>query len=79
MVIKTGEDVAHLSELDEKLWTVLACPVSGLEIAEESLLQMDENCDGKIHVQDVVETSAWLCKVLKNANTLLAGSDTIRV
>ena len=79
VVIKTGEDIAHLSELDEKLWTVLACPVSGLEIAEESLLQMDENCDGKIHVQDVVETSAWLCKVLKNANTLLAGSDTIRV
>lgn len=77
VVIKTGEDIRHLKELDEKLWTVLACPSSGLEIADESLQLIDQDADGKIHVKDVVTTSEWLCQVLKNPNTLLAGTDTI--
>lgn len=77
VVIKTGEDIRHLKELDEKLWTVLACPSSGLEIADESLQLIDQDADGKIHVKDVVTTSEWLCQVLKNPDTLLAGTDTI--
>ena len=35
--IETGADVAHLNELDQKLWTVLSCPVSGLEFDEKTL------------------------------------------
>ena len=79
VVIKTGEDIRHLGELDEKLWTVLACPSSGLEIADESLALMDHDNDGKIHIKDVVATSQWLCQVLQNPSTLLAGADTIAV
>ena len=77
VVIKSGEDIRHLGQLDEKLWTVLACPSSGLEIADESLQLIDQDADGKIHVKDVVTTSEWLCQVLKNPNTLLAATDTI--
>ena len=39
--ITTGEDLAHLSELDPKMWTVLSCPVTGLEIDDKSLAYMD--------------------------------------
>ena len=70
VVIKNGKDIQHLAELDEKLWTVLACPVSGLELAEESLKHMDVNNDGKIHVSDVVATAQWLCTVLRDAQLL---------
>ena len=70
VVIKNGKDIQHLVELDEKLWTVLACPVSGLELPEESLKHMDVNNDGKIHVSDVVATSQWLCSVLRDAQLL---------
>ncbi len=70
VVIKNGKDIQHLAELDEKLWTVLACPVSGLELAEESLKHMDVNNDGKIHVSDVVATAQWLCTVLCDAQLL---------
>lgn len=79
VVIKTGEDIRHLGELDEKLWTVLACPSSGLEIADESLALMDHDNDGKIHIKDVVATSQWLCQVLQTPSTLLTGADTIAV
>ena len=79
VVIKSGEDIRHLGQLDEKLWTVLACPSSGLEIADESLALIDHDGDGKIHVKDVVATSEWLCQVLKNPSALLAGTETIAV
>ena len=71
VVIKSGKDIQHLSELDEKLWTVLACPVSGLEIPEESLKCMDTDGDNKIHVADVVASAKWLCKVLRDPQVLL--------
>ncbi len=70
VVINSGKDIQHLAELDEKLWTVLACPVAGLEIAEESLKYMDANNDGKIYVADVVTTAKWLCSVLKDPQLL---------
>ena len=31
--ITSGADIAHLAELDQKMWTVLSCPVKGLELA----------------------------------------------
>lgn len=77
--IKTGEDIAHLSELDPKMWTVLSCPVSGLEIDEESLKYMDCDADGKIRVNDVIETSKWITGAVNNPDMLLLGKDSINV
>ena len=79
VVIKNGKDIQHLAELDEKLWTVLACPVSGLELVEESLKHMDVNNDGKIHVSDVVATSKWLCSVLRDAQLLFEEKASLRL
>ena len=77
VVIKNGADIKHLSELDEKLWTVLACPVTGLEIPDESLNCMDTNGDSKIHVADVVSTAEWLCKVLRDPQLLFDGKASL--
>ena len=46
--IQSGEDIRHLGELDKKMWTVLSCPVNGLEITSESLSLMDVDGDGKL-------------------------------
>ena len=73
VVIKDGKDIQHLAELDEKLWAVLACPVSGLEISDESLRYMDDNGDQKIHISDVVRTARWLCQVLRDPQVLFEG------
>ena len=77
VIIKNGKDIQHLAELDEKLWTVLACPTSGLEIPSESLQLMDADGDKKIHILDVVATSQWLCQVLKDPQSLFNESDTL--
>ena len=77
VIIKNGKDIQHLAELDEKLWTVLACPVSGLEIPDESLALIDHNHDAKIHIADVIATAQWLCNTLQNPDILLKGNDTL--
>ena len=45
--ITRGEDIAHLGELDQKMWTVLSCPVKGLELDERTLDLIDYDRDGK--------------------------------
>ena len=77
--IRSGADIAHLAELDPKMWTVLSCPVKGLEINEKSLAFMDTDSDGKIRINDVVATSQWMNEVLKNMDHLLEGSDRIDI
>ncbi len=77
--IRNGEDIAHLGELDYKMWTVLSCPVKGLEINEKSLAYMDTDGDGKIHVDDVVKTAQWITSLLKNNDLILEGTDTIEL
>ena len=77
VIIKNGKDIQHLAELDEKLWTVLACPTYGLEIPDESLQLMDANGDKKIHVADVIATSQWLCQMLRDPQVLFRASDTL--
>lgn len=79
MKIQSGEDIRHLGELDEKLWTVLSCPVAGLEIPEESLRLIDISGDGKIHVQEVVATADWLCEQLHDPKVLLTGKAQLRL
>ena len=77
--IQSGEDIRHLGELDEKLWTVLSCPTVGLEIEETSLKLMDTDGDGKLHVKEVVKTADWLCATLTNPDVLLAGEAQLKV
>lgn len=71
--IQSGEDIRHLGELDQKMWTVLSCPTTGLEINEESLKLIDLDGDGKLRVKEVIQTADWLCGVLRDPETLLAG------
>lgn len=75
--IETGEDIAHLGELDQKMWTVLSCPTKGLEIDEKTLQQIDADGDGKIRVNEVVDAAEWITKALKNPDLLLQQSDTL--
>lgn len=75
--IHTGEDIRHLGELDKKMWTVLSCPVSGLEISEDSLSLMDIDGDGKLRVTDVVATADWLCAILHTPDGIFAQTDQV--
>ncbi len=75
--ITTGGDIAHLGELDQKLWTVLSCPASGLEMDPETLKAVDLDGDGKIHVNEIIATVDYLKAVLKDLSVLIEREDSL--
>ena len=75
--IQSAEDIRHLGELDKKMWTVLSCPVNGLEISSESLSLMDGDGDGKLRVKEVIATADYLCANLNEPQSLFEQSDSI--
>ncbi len=77
--IQSAEDIRHLGELDKKMWTVLSCPVSGLEICEESLKAIDIDGDGKLRIKEVVAAADKLCAVLKDPSSLFEQKDEIAI
>lgn len=77
--LQKGEDLRHLGELDQKKWTVLSCPASGLEISDESLRLIDLDGDNQLRVNEVIRTADWLCATLKNPQTLFLCSDEVDV
>lgn len=77
--IGSGEDIAHLGELDQKLWTVLSCPVEGLEFDKQTLEYLDTEKDGKIMVNEVVQAAQWLTSVIKDKDSILNGDSVLQL
>ncbi len=75
--VQSGEDIAHLGELDQKLWTVLSCPVQGLEFDESTLRMIDTDGDGKIRVKEIVAAAEWLTTVIKDKDLILKGNSVL--
>ena len=69
--IKSGADIAHLGELDRKLWTVLSCPTKNLEFDQKTLDLIDSDHEGNIRSDEVVAAAEWLTSVLKDPDLLL--------
>ncbi|MBR5076833.1 MAG: hypothetical protein IKX28_07500 [Bacteroidales bacterium] len=77
--ITSGEDIAHLGELDQKLWTVLACPVKDLDLDEKTLQLIDTDADGRIRVAEIVAAAQWLTSVIKDKNLILKGEGVLKL
>ena len=75
--VASGEDLAHLGELDQKLWTVLSCPTKGLEFDGKMLELLDTDADGKIRVPEVVAAAEWLTSVIKDKDSILKGNKAL--
>lgn len=70
VALETGADLQHLSELDPKLWTVLSCPTSGLEIDSRTLALLDLDKDGQIRVPEIQAAVSWCCQRLTDADLM---------
>ena len=69
--ISSGADIAHLGELDRKMWTVLSCPSRNLEFDPKTLALIDADHDGNIRVDEVIAAAQWLTGILKDPDLLL--------
>ncbi len=69
--LESGNDLLHLEELDQKLWTALSCPVKGLEIDHKTLELIDTDKDQQIRVPEITAAVKWIISLLQNPNDLL--------
>lgn len=79
VLIRNGADIAHLKELDQKLWTVLSCPTKGIRFDQKTLELLDVDADGRIRVPELLAAIQWLVARLGSLDTLMEGSETLRL
>jgi hypothetical protein len=70
-----GADLAHLHELDQKLWVALSCPVKGLELEERTLELLDLDKDGRVRASEILAALRWCGERLKDLGALIPGAD----
>lgn len=71
VLLRSGEDLKQLDELDPKLWAALACPVKGLFFDEKTLNLIDIDNDGRVRVPEVIAAVKWAVRCVKNPDLLL--------
>jgi len=75
--LETGEDLAALKELDQKLWTVLAASTDGLRFDPATLKLLDSDGDGRIRVPEVRAAVEWMKVRFKSLDFLFKGKDSL--
>jgi hypothetical protein len=71
--IDDGADLLALSQLDQKLWVALSCPVRGIEFDARTLALIDADHDGNIRAAEVIAAVQWAGALLKDAGLLTKG------
>lgn len=77
VIIRSGADIAHLGELDQKLWVALACPTRGIEFDARTLDLIDTDKDGRIRPPELLAACAWACRMLADPEELARPGDTL--
>lgn len=75
--LDSGADLLALKELDQKLWVALSCPTRGIEFDTNMLDLIDNDADGRVRANEVLAAIAWAGGLLKNAELLVKGSDSL--
>lgn len=77
VVLARGEDIAHLDELDQKLWLALSCPTRGLEFDGRTLDLIDSDKDGHIRPAEILSTAKFARDAFRNLDDLFRGEGKV--
>lgn len=75
--LDSGDDLRNLPQLDQKLWTTLASPASGLEFDARTLALIDTDHDGRIRAPEILAAVQWAVGLLRDPAVLTQGSSTL--
>jgi len=71
VMLETGEDLANLERLDQKLWVALSCPTRGLELDPRTLSLLDGDGDGRIRPPELLGAIRFCAARLGSLDALL--------
>ncbi|HSN15893.1 MAG TPA: hypothetical protein VLT61_14775 [Anaeromyxobacteraceae bacterium] len=75
--LTTGADLAHLDQLDPKLWVALGCPTHGLELDAKTLEFLDADKDGRVRVPEILAAVRWCAGRLADLGSLVPGAPAL--
>ncbi|MBL8739835.1 MAG: hypothetical protein JNK04_02040 [Myxococcales bacterium] len=70
VLLSSGEDLANLKHLDQKLWVALACPTKGTEIDHRTLEMIDNDGDHRIRPPEILAAVEWAEKIFTSLDVL---------
>ncbi len=68
--LDTAADLLALSQLDQKLWVALSCPVKGIEFDSRSLALIDSDNDGHVRAPELLKAIDWVRERLLDTEVL---------
>jgi hypothetical protein len=77
VVLADGDDLAHLGELDQKLWLALSCPTRGLEFDGRTLDLIDTDHDGHIRPGEILAVVRWARDAFHRLQVLFSRGDKV--
>ena len=77
VVLADGDDLAHLDELDQKLWLALSCPTRGLEFDGRTLDLIDTDHDGHIRPGEILAVVRWSRDAFRHLKVLFSRGDKV--
>ncbi len=77
IMFRNGADIAHLDELDQKLWVVLSLPTRGVRFDAKTLELLDADKDGRVRAPELLAAIKWTCLHLKDPNVLLLDAESL--
>lgn len=79
LCLEKAEDIRLVLDLDETLWVASSCPVTGLDIDEQTLKLFDSDQDGRIRPPEIKAAIRWILTVLKDYESLVIGQDWLNL
>jgi hypothetical protein len=77
--LQSGDDLLALPELDQKLWVALAMPVAGIDVEPETMALIDLAHDGRIRVNDILDTVKWIGETFERPGDVLTSADAVEL
>ena len=77
VLLNDADDIAHLGELDLKLWTVLAMPTQGIFFDPKTIALLDTDADGFIRPPEILAAVDWIAAQLSDLSLLMQEGDSI--
>ena len=77
VLLETGDDLISLSQLDNKLWSALSCPIKGVEFDPKTLRMIDSDNDGHIRVPEILSAAEWAGRCLRDRQMLVSGNQGV--